>query len=82
MYKTGQNKKPLILWNHRWEYDKNPTDFFKVLYKMQEKNLNEYMKWDAVNIEIDLNIGEGKHTVYTCDFTHDYIDINSDYRRN
>jgi glycosyltransferase involved in cell wall biosynthesis len=39
-YKTEQNKKPLILWNHRWEYDKNPTDFFKALYKMQEKNLN------------------------------------------
>jgi len=39
-YKKEQNKKPLILWNHRWEYDKNPTDFFKALYKMQEKNLN------------------------------------------
>jgi len=39
-YKTKQNKKPLILWNHRWEYDKNPTDFFKALYKMQEKNLD------------------------------------------
>jgi len=39
-YKTEQNKKPLILWNHRWEYDKNPTDFFKALYKMQEKNLD------------------------------------------
>jgi glycosyltransferase involved in cell wall biosynthesis len=38
-YKTEQNKKPLILWNHRWEYDKNPTDFFKALYRMQEKNL-------------------------------------------
>ena len=39
-YKTEQNKKPLILWNHRWEYDKNPTDFFKALYKMQEKYLD------------------------------------------
>ena len=24
-------RPPLILWNHRWEYDKNPTDFFKLL---------------------------------------------------
>ncbi|MDW7680869.1 MAG: DUF3524 domain-containing protein, partial [bacterium] len=22
--------KPLIIWNHRWEYDKNPDDFFRV----------------------------------------------------
>ena len=25
------NRPPLILWNHRWEYDKNPVDFFAVL---------------------------------------------------
>ena len=35
-----QNKIPIILWNHRWEYDKNPVDFFKALYKMQEKGLD------------------------------------------
>jgi glycosyltransferase involved in cell wall biosynthesis len=29
-----QNKIPIILWNHRWEYDKNPKDFFKALYKL------------------------------------------------
>ena len=51
-------------------------------FKTQEENLKEYMKWDSINIEINLNIGEAKHTVYTCDFTHDYIDINADYKRN
>jgi len=30
-------KKPLILWNHRWEYDKNPEDFFHTLSKLQQK---------------------------------------------
>ena len=39
-YKAEQNKKPLILWNHRWEYDKNPTDFFNALYSLQEKNMD------------------------------------------
>ena len=50
-------------------------------YKTQENNLNEYMKWDSINIQINLKMGEAEHTVYTCDFTHDYIDINADYRR-
>jgi len=45
-----------------------------------EKDVKEYMKWDSINIEINLNIGSASHTVYTCDFTHDYIDINADYR--
>ena len=45
-----------------------------------EETLKEYMKWDAVEIEVNLNIGTSSHTVYTCDFTHDYIDINADYR--
>ncbi len=26
--------KPLIIWNHRWEYDKNPDEFFQILYRL------------------------------------------------
>ena len=40
----------------------------------------EYMKGDSINIEVYFNVGYGSFTVYTCDFTHDYIDINADYR--
>jgi len=28
---------PLIIWNHRWEFDKNPKDFFEVLESLLEK---------------------------------------------
>ena len=42
--------------------------------------MKTYMKWDSINIEVNLNIGNASYTVYTCDFTHDYIDINADYR--
>ena len=52
----------------------------KVAKDYNEKELKEYMKWDSIDIEINLNIGSALHTVYTCDFTHDYIDINTDYR--
>ena len=52
----------------------------KVAKDYNEKELKEYMKWDSINVEVNLNIGHGSFTVYTCDFTHDYIDINADYR--
>ena len=34
-----KNAKPLILWNHRWEYDKNPKDFFDALYFLDQKGI-------------------------------------------
>ncbi|MEL7220034.1 MAG: DUF3524 domain-containing protein [Bacteroidota bacterium] len=36
----SKNEKPIILWNHRWEYDKNPTSFFKVCQKLSERGLD------------------------------------------
>jgi glycosyltransferase involved in cell wall biosynthesis len=33
-------RKPLILWNHRWEYDKNPEVFFKAMFKLKELELD------------------------------------------
>jgi len=38
------------------------------------------MKQDEITITIDLNIGDGQKTVYTCDFSKDYVSINADYR--
>ncbi len=39
-----------------------------------------HMKGDEVHIEIDLGLGRGKATAWTCDLTHGYIDINGSYR--
>ncbi len=37
---THQKKTtPLILWNHRWEYDKCPELFFKALFQLAEQGL-------------------------------------------
>ena len=52
----------------------------RVAKDYDENKTKEYMKWDSINIEVNLNIGSAYFTVYTCDFTHDYIDINADYR--
>jgi len=51
----------------------------KVSKEYNEKDLKEYMKWDSINIEINLNMGSASYTAYTCDFTHDYISINAEY---
>ena len=45
-----------------------------------EKKLKEYMEWDSIEIEVNLKLGNDAFKCYTCDFTHDYIDINADYR--
>ena len=39
-----------------------------------------HMKTRDIQIEVDLNIGQGEATVWSCDLTHGYIDINADYR--
>ena len=45
-----------------------------------EKTVAKYMKARDIVIRVDVGIGGGKATVWTCDLTHDYISINADYR--
>ncbi len=52
----------------------------KVSKNYDEQKVKEYMKWDSIKVQVNLNIGAASFTVYTCDFTHEYIDINADYR--
>ncbi|MBC2670656.1 bifunctional glutamate N-acetyltransferase/amino-acid acetyltransferase ArgJ [Novosphingobium piscinae] len=39
-----------------------------------------HLKGQEVSIEVDLGLGHGRATVWTCDLTHGYISINADYR--
>lgn len=39
-----------------------------------------HMKGTDIAIEVDVGVGEGRATVWTCDLTHGYISINADYR--
>ena len=52
----------------------------KVTDTYDEKKLKEYMEWDSIEIEVNLKLGNDAFRCYTCDFTHDYININADYR--
>ena len=45
-----------------------------------EEKAAKIMQQDEITITIDLNIGEAEKTVYTCDFSKEYVSINADYR--
>jgi len=48
--------------------------------KYSEEAASAYMKNDELVIGVHMGMGKAKKTVWTCDLTHGYIDINADYR--
>ncbi|QDC07953.1 bifunctional glutamate N-acetyltransferase/amino-acid acetyltransferase ArgJ [Oceanicola sp. D3] len=45
-----------------------------------EEQAAGYMKLPELVIKVDLGLGKGRFTAWTCDLTHGYISINADYR--
>jgi glutamate N-acetyltransferase/amino-acid N-acetyltransferase len=45
-----------------------------------EEHVSRILKEDEYVITIDLKKGEQTHSMYTCDFSYDYVRINADYR--
>ena len=39
-----------------------------------------HLKGEDIDIAVDLGLGDGRASVWTCDLTHGYIAINADYR--
>ncbi len=37
---TDQPLAPIVLWNHRWEYDKNPKAFFQLVFELDHLNID------------------------------------------
>ncbi len=43
IHKPSEVSKPacaVVLWNHRWEYDKNPDTFFSALFKIADRGID------------------------------------------
>ena len=45
-----------------------------------EATVSAYMKNQAIDIRVEIGLGTGKSTIWTCDLTKDYVEINGDYR--
>jgi len=45
-----------------------------------ETPVARHMAGREIDIAVDLGVGKGRSTVWTCDLTHGYIDINGSYR--
>ncbi len=45
-----------------------------------ETKMSAYMKRDEIDIAVDVGMGRASATVWTCDLTKGYVEINGDYR--
>ena len=46
----------------------------------REEDGQRAMHQDEITIRVDLGRGPARATVWTCDFSHEYVSINADYR--
>ena len=51
----------------------------KVADAAQLKKLEKVLRKDAFEVVVDLHLGTGESSIYTCDFSLDYVHINADY---
>ena len=63
-----------------WIGDEQITLEGRVHPEYSEDRANVHLAEDEVAIRVDLHHGSGSATVWTCDLTHGYIEINADYR--
>ena len=63
-----------------WIGDEQVTADGKVLASYSEERATEHLRTPEVEIRVDVGIGDGDATIWTCDLTHGYIDINAGYR--
>lgn len=48
--------------------------------RYSEEKVSAYMKGEKIDIRVDVGVGRGRGTVWTCDLTKEYVAINGDYR--
>jgi len=68
------DQKTQIYYGDICAYDQGRVADKALLQAMQD-----VMRKRAFDVTVDLNLGDGEDTVYTCDFSYDYVKINAEY---
>jgi glutamate N-acetyltransferase/amino-acid N-acetyltransferase len=63
-----------------WIGNEQVADLGVQLASYSEERATEHLRQQDVTLTVDVGVGEGRATVWTCDLTHGYIDINAGYR--
>ena len=66
--------KAEVYYGNEWAFKKG-----KVADCAQLEKLEEVMQSDELAVTVKLNLGKYEATIYTCDFSLDYVHINADY---
>ena len=72
--KADRNTLGIAVGGHQITADGGPVPNYN------EGPVAEHMKGREIRIAVDIGLGSGKATVWTCDLTHGYVDINGSYR--
>jgi len=63
-----------------WIGEEQVTEAGVVHPDYNEDRANEWLANDDVLVRVDMGLGEGSASIWTCDLTHGYIEINAGYR--
>jgi len=69
-----EDMKAEVFYDKAWAFRRG-----KIADEKQLKKLAAVMKKDAFEVVVDLHLGKFESSIYTCDFSLDYIHINADY---
>jgi glycosyltransferase involved in cell wall biosynthesis len=82
-YKTkSKNEVPIILWNHRWEYDKNPASFFQTLWQLKDNGIQFKLVVLGEEFETEMDVFTQARNHFSNEILHmGYCDSFQDYAK-
>ena len=69
-----------VSYKHLDVYKRQPVCRAGLVVDFDEEEALRRFEEPEVTIEVDLHAGEESATMWTCDFSHEYVTINGDYR--
>ena len=71
---AADDTKAEVFYGREWAYRRG-----RIADEQQLAKLAKVLEAEAFTVTVDLHLGAGEATIYTCDFSLDYVHINADY---